>query len=89
MAEDQTKQEPKAAAAEKEEAPTYHRDRLIAEADAFFEQPGYVVVAALSTGRNATKVNFTTDEVEKAIKAYLEHEVEIDHPRPEVVEGEE
>lgn len=84
MAEESTKQEAKAAAVE---PTTYHRDRLVAEAQAFFDEPSHVVVGALSMGRNATKVNFTREEAEKAIKAFNEHEVEIDHPRPEGEEG--
>lgn len=81
---DEQKESAKPAAVEE---PTYHRDRLIAESDAFFGQPFYVVEAALSHGRLGQKVNFTKDEVKKAIKDYQDHEVAIDHPVPEAEEA--
>lgn len=63
----------------KAEEPTYHRDRLVNEAQGFFGEPGYVIEAALSTGRLGQKQNFTLDEVKQAIKDYNDHEVEIEH----------
>lgn len=84
MAEEGTKES--GSAKPTEEPRTYHRDRLIAEGQEIFGQPGYVVEGALSQGRLSQKVNFTLDEGEKAIKQYLDHEVEIDHPEPAVAE---
>lgn len=66
-----------------EEPRTYHRDRLVAEAEGIFGEPSHVVVAALSSGRISQKVNLTVDEVKRAIREYNEHEVEIDHPVPD------
>lgn len=62
----------------KDEVPTYHRDRLIAEAGVRFSQPPYVVEAALSMAKG-NKVHFTVDETEKLIKQFLDHEVETDN----------
>lgn len=67
------------AQAGKAEKVTYHRDRLIGEAGAFFGQPDHVVAGALSMGRNSTKSNFSRDEAEKAIKDYLDHPVEMSY----------
>jgi hypothetical protein len=54
------------------EEPTYHIDRLIAEAEDFFGQPAHVVAGALHDGR---KQNFTRTEVEQAVKTWLRREV--------------
>ena len=77
---DSSKDEEQAAAPEKAAAPeevTYHRDRLIREADAFFGVPSHVVVGALAHVKAGTKVNFTRDEIEQAIQGFGEHEVEM------------
>lgn len=66
-------------AAPSEEPRTYQRDRLMAEAPILFGEPHFVVEAALSTGTLARKQNFTIDEVKDAVKAYNEHEVEMEH----------
>lgn len=62
------------------DAPSYPRDRVIAEGEAFLGYPSHVVTAALSMGRNAQKATFTQDEAMKAVQGFLDHEVEIDHP---------
>jgi hypothetical protein len=67
------------AQAGKAEKVTYHRDRLIGEAGAFFGQPEHVVAGALSMGRNATKVNFAREDAEKAITTFLDHPVEMSY----------
>lgn len=80
MPEEKEKSEKSAGKAASEEPRTYHRDRLVTEAQGFFGEPGYVIEAALSSGRAAQKQNFTLDEVKDAVKEYNDHEVEIDHP---------
>jgi hypothetical protein len=61
------------------EEPTYHRDRLVAEAEGFFGHRGHVVVAALSHAKVGNKQNFTRSQVEKMIERYSSHEVEFSH----------
>lgn len=71
MAEDQ--------AAPKAEKPTYHRDRLVAEAGDFFDgTPSHVVAAALDSAPG-TRVNFTREQAERAIKEFNERPVEMSY----------
>lgn len=62
----------------KAEKPTYHRDRLIAEADDFTGHPSHVVQAALDHVKG-NKTHFTRDEAEKAVKDYLDHPAEMSY----------
>lgn len=59
------------------EEPTYHRDRLTRESGDFFGVGGHVVAGALEHAKVGNKQNFTRSEVEDAIKAFEDHEVEM------------
>lgn len=72
----------------KAEKPSYHRDRLTAEAGEFFEQPPHVVAAALASVKG-NKINFTRDEAEKAIREFLDHPVEMSYGTTTGVPGAE
>lgn len=58
---------------------TYHRDRLIAESNAFFGVDGWVVVGALAFTDAGDREEFSTDEISAAIQAFMDHEVEMVH----------
>lgn len=73
MAEDQKPQERAA------ERPTYHRDRLIAEAGDFFDGEHPHVVAGALAAVKGNKVNFTRDEAAKAVKEYRDRPVEMSY----------
>lgn len=62
------------------EKPTYHRDRLIAEAPAFFSQPSFVVAGALASVR---KQQMTRDEADKAVRDYLTRPAEMSYGHDE------
>lgn len=61
----------------KADEPRYTVDELADRSRASFDVPPFVVVGALSDSRNKT---FTLDQADKAIKAYLKHEAEVDDP---------
>lgn len=67
------------------EKPTYHRDRLIAEAEGFFGHPSHVVAGALASTR---KTNLTRDEGEKSIRDFLARPAEMSYGSG-AAEGEE
>lgn len=62
--------------AAKEEAPTYHVDRLIAEADDRLGVPGHVAAGAFTSLR---KQNLTIAEAKKAVDDWLKRPVEVDN----------
>lgn len=71
MADESTK-----TAAAKEEAPTYHVDRLIAEADDRLGVPPHVAAGAFASIR---KQNLTVDEAKKTVTDWLKRPVEVDN----------
>ena len=60
------------AAAEAPSDPEFHRDRLIAESDAFVGHPTWIVAGALASSK---KKHFTVAETKAAVKSFLATEV--------------
>ena len=60
----------------KDEAPTYHVDRLVAESGDFLGVDPHIAAGAFS-GQN--KKNFTLDEAESLIQKWLKRPVEEDN----------
>lgn len=70
-------QEEKAKAEGKAETPTYHVDRLTAEAQDRFGVPSHLAAGAFSGLR---KQNLTLDEAKASIEKFAKHVVEVDNP---------
>jgi hypothetical protein len=78
--------EAKPKAAQEEEQPTYHVDRLIPEADERFGVGPHVAAGAFSL---ESKKNFTLDEAKELIRKYEKRTVESDNQIETGVPGEE
>lgn len=63
-------------AAAKEETPTYHVDRLTAEAEDRFDVPAHVAAGAFAGQR---KQNLTLDQAQKLIDDWQKRPVEVDN----------
>lgn len=74
------KQSSAAAKPKEEEAPTYHVDRLTAEAGDRFGVAPHIAAGAFSGSR---KKNLTIDEAERLIKDWLKQPAETDDPQQE------